>query len=170
MEAIEAILTRKSVRQFSDTEIEEEKIEILLKAAMAAPSGVNKQPWKFMVVKNEEAKKKIIDAMPYGEYKSPIIIVPCVRDLEVVPLMHDLAYCDLGAASENILLAAHALGLGAVWCAIYPSKKRTKDIKKALNLGVGISPFSAIYVGYPDPQNTTKIKDKFKERNYKIIE
>jgi len=169
MEAIEAILTRKSVRQFENKEVEEEKIELLLKAAMAAPSGVNKQPWKFIVVKNEEAKARIIDVMPYGKYKSPIIIVPCVRDLEVVPLMHDLAYCDLGAATENILLAAHALGLGAVWCAVYPSKKRTKDVKKALSLGTGISPFSAIYVGYPSQEDKSKIRDKFKTRNFEIV-
>ncbi len=169
MDALDAILTRKSVRQFEDKEVEDEKIELLLKAAMAAPSGVNKQPWKFIVVKNEEAKAKIIDVMPYGKYKSPIIIIPCVRDLEVVPLMHDLAYCDLGAATENILLAAHALGLGAVWCAIYPSEKRTKDVKKALSLGLGISPFSAIYVGYPSKDDKSLVKDKFKERNFEII-
>ncbi|MBP5694325.1 MAG: nitroreductase family protein [Bacilli bacterium] len=169
MDALDAILTRKSVRKFKEAEIEEEKIDLLLKAAMAAPSGVNKQPWKFVVVKSEEAKAKVIDAMPFGKYKSPIIIIPCVRDLEVVPMMHDLAYCDLGAATENILLAAHALELGAVWCAIYPSKSRVKDIKKALNLGVGISPYSAIYIGYPAEDDKSQVKDKFKERNIEII-
>ena len=165
MDAVENILTRKSVRNFADKEIEQEKIDQLLKAAMASPSGVNKQPWKFVVVKSEENKKKVIDNMPFGKYKSPIIIIPCVRDLETVPFNHDLAYCDLSSATENILLMAHALGLGAVWCAIYPSKARIKAIRKALGLSLGISPFSAIYVGYPSENDKSQVKDKFKERN-----
>ena len=169
MDAVENILTRKSVRQFEDKEIEQDKIDYLLKAAMASPSGVNKQPWKFIVIKSEENKKKVIDKMPYGKYRSPIIIVPCVRDLETVPLHHDLAYCDLSSATENILLMAHALGLGAVWCAIYPSKSRSKVIRKALGLPIGISPFSAIYVGYPSQNDKSQVKDKFKERNIKYL-
>ena len=91
MDAVENIVTRKSVRNFSDKEIEQEKIDLILKAAMASPSGVNKQPWKFVVVKTIENKKKVIDNMPFGKYKSPIIIIPCVRDLETVPFNHDLA-------------------------------------------------------------------------------
>ena len=163
MDALENILTRKSVRQFADQEIEEDKIDTLLKAAMSAPSGVNKQPWKFIVVKSKENREKVIKEMPFGKYNSPVIIIPCVRDLATVPLNHDLAYCDLSAATENILLAAHALGLGAVWCAIYPSKQRIKNIKKALGLSVGLSPFSAIYIGYPSKDDKSKIKDKYKE-------
>ena len=169
MDAIENILTRKSVRQFEDKEIGQDKIDNLLKAAMASPTGVNKQPWKFIVVKSEENKKKVIDNMPFGKYKSPIIIIPCVRDLETVPLNHDLAYCDLSSATENILLMAHALGLGAVWCAIYPSKSRTKAIRKALGLPVGISPFSAIYIGYPNQNDKGQLKNKYKERNIEYL-
>ena len=169
MDAIENILTRKSVRRFEDKEIEQDKIDNLLKAAMASPSGVNKQPWKFIVVKSEENKKKVIDNMPFGKYDSPIIIIPCVRDLETVPLNHDLAYCDLSSATENILLMAHAQGLGAVWCAIYPSKSRIKAIRKALGLPVGISPFSAIYVGYPSLNDKSQVKDKYKERNIEYL-
>ena len=169
MDALEVILTRKSVRQFDEREIEEEKINTLLKAAMASPSGVNKQPWKFVVVKTKENKQKVIDNMPFGKYNSPIIIIPCVKDLETVPLNHDLAYCDLSSATENILLAAHALGLGAVWCAIYPSKNRIKAIRKALDLPIGVSPFSAIYVGYPAKDDKSKVKDKYKESNIQYL-
>lgn len=169
MDAIENILTRKSVRQFDSKEIEQEKIDLLLKAAMASPSGVNKQPWKFIVVKSEENKKKVIDNMPFGKYSSPIIIITCVRDLETVPFNHDLAYCDLSSASENILLMANALGLGSVWCAIYPHKGRIKAIKKALGLPLGISPFSAIYVGYPSEDDKSQVKDKYKERNIEYL-
>ena len=170
MEIIEVIFTRKSVRSFSAKEIDKEIIDTLLRAGMAAPTGVNKQPWKFVVVKNKTKREEVIKVMPFGKYDSPIIIIPCVRDLATVPLMHDLAYCDLSAATENILLAAHGLGLGAVWCAVYPSKQRAKQIKKVLGLPLGITPFSCIYVGYPSENDKSKVKDKYKTDNIEIIE
>ncbi|MBO6280460.1 MAG: nitroreductase family protein [Bacilli bacterium] len=169
MEAIETILTRKSVRQFSDKEIEEEKIETILKAAMASPSAVNRQPWEFYVVKNKEYKEAIKKAMPFGKFDSPIIIIPCVKESATLPINHDLCYCDLSAASENILLAAHALGLGAVWCAIYPGKDRIKAIKKAINIPLGLTPFSAIYIGYPSEEDKSVIKDKYDIKKVRTI-
>ena len=169
METIEAIMTRKSVRSFAEKEVEEEKIETLLKAAMAAPSGVNKQPWKFVVVKNKQKIEEIKKAMPFGKYNAPLIIVPCINDLATIPLPHDLANCDLSAATENILLAAHALGLGAVWCAIYPGKGQIKTMRKVLNQGATISPFSCIYIGYPSENDKSKVKNKYKESNVQIL-
>ena len=103
MEAIDAILTRKSVRSFSDREIEDEKIELLMKAAMAAPSAMNKQPWEFYVAKSEESKNAIFKAMPFGKYQPKIIIIPCIRDIDRIPVAPDFACCDLGAACQNIL-------------------------------------------------------------------
>lgn len=162
METLKAIKQRKSTRVFLDKEIEEETINKLMEAAMAAPSAVDRRPWEFYIVKSEENKKKVIDAMPFGKYKSPIIIIPCVKEIRALPIDHDLVYCDLGAATENILLAATDLGLGSVWCAVYPSKTRMKAIKKALNLPLGITPYSAIYVGYTDiEKDKGKIKDKY---------
>lgn len=170
MDTIEAILTRKSVRSFEEKEVEQDKIDTLLKSAMSAPSAVNKQPWKFVVIKNKDKIEDIKKAMPFGKYNAPLIIVPCINDVATFPLPHDLANCDLSAASENILLAAHALGLGAVWCAIYPNKGQIKKIKNVLNLGFGLSPFSCIYIGYPSINDKSKIKDKYKESNIQIIE
>ena len=169
METIEAIMTRKSVRQFAEKEIEQDKIETLLKAAMAAPSGVNLQPWKFIVIKDNDRKEAVKKVLPFGKYNSPIIIIPCVKDLSTIPFNHDLAYCDLSATTENILLAAHDLGLGAVWCAIYPSKKHVKEMRKVLEQGVTISPFSCIFLGYPSENDKSKVKDKYKENNVQII-
>ncbi len=169
MNTIDAILSRKSVRNFSSQEIEEEKINLLLKAAMAAPSAVNKQPWKFVVAKKKDKKEEIKSVMRFGKYDSPIIIIPCVKETSTIPTMHDLAYCDLGAATENILLAAHELGLGAVWCAIYPNKKHIKQIRKILDLGALTSPFAAIYVGYPSDDDKSKVRDKFDEKNIVTI-
>lgn len=170
MDAIESILTRKSVRNFINKEVEQEKIDTLLKAAMSAPSAVNKQPWKFVVVKNKDKIEEVKKAMPFGKYNAPLVIVPCINDLATIPLPHDLANCDLSAATENILLAAHALGLGAVWCAIYPSKNQIKKMRKVLELGISLSPFSCIFIGYPSEDDKSKVKDKFKESNIVIIE
>ena len=160
MDALEVILTRKSVRQFDEREIEEEKINTLLKAAMASPSGVNKQPWKFVVVKTKENKQKVIDNMPFGKYNSPIIIIPCVKDLETVPLNHDLAYCDLSSATENILLAAEAMGLGAVWTACWPYEDRYSVVKEVLGIPENVMPLAIIPVGHP--AETPAPKDKWR--------
>lgn len=165
METLVSIYTRKSVRLFLEKEIEEDKIEALMKSAMAAPSAMNRQPWHFVIVKSKENKEKVISHMPFGKYNSPIIIIPCIKELKTIPFNTGLANCDLSAATENILLAAHAMGLGAVWCAIYPSKARAKEIKKALKLPMGLTPFCAIYVGYPDPNDKGKVKDKFQTKN-----
>lgn len=170
METLTAIKNRKSTRTFLSKEIPEEIIAKLLKAAMAAPSGMDRRPWEFYVVKSEEKKKKVIDAMPFGKYVSPIIIVTCVNVNKTILNRLNLAYCDLGAATENILLAATDLGLGTVWCAVYPEADRTESVTKALNLPKDIIPYSAIYVGYRDEEKDKGIiKDKFDESRIHII-
>ena len=169
METFENLFSRRSVRKFDNREIEDEKIELMMKAAMAAPSAINRQPWFFYVVKDNEAKKKIIDAMPFGKYDSPIIIVPCVNDLNRIPTQGDLAYCDLGAATENILLAANDLGLGAVWCAVYPTKMRMKAIKKTMYMPRNLTPYSAVYVGYPSKEDKGQVKDKYDTKKVRTI-
>ena len=169
METFENLFSRRSIRKFEKREIEDEKIELMLKAAMSAPSGMNRQPWFFYVVKDAETRKQIINAMPFGKYDSPVIIIPCFREAATIPLMHDLAYCDLGAATNNILLAANDLGLGAVWCAVYPGKPLMSSIKKILKMPVGTKPFSAIYVGYPSSEDKGQVKDKYDTKKVRII-
>ena len=169
METLQAIQTRKSVRDFLDKPIEEEKIEILMKAAMSAPSAMNTQPWEFVIVESEEKKEAVRKAMPFGKYKSAIIVIPCVKEVSTVPIQHDLAYCDLGAASENILLAAHDLGLGGVWCAVYPSKLLIKAVKKAADIPAGLTPFSALYIGYPSDKDKSKVKDKYNPKRVRRV-
>ena len=148
METLEAIKTRKSTRVFAKTEIPDEIIETLLKAGMAAPSAVDRRPWKFYVLKSEENKKKLIAEMRFGKYECPIIIVPCVDETKTIPLMHDLAYCDLGAATENILLAAHALGLGGVWLGVQPTRKFYPDLKALLNIPENMRPTAIVAIGH----------------------
>ena len=169
METLEAIYTRKSVRNFSNKEIEDEKIEKILKAAMSAPSAINRQPWEFYVIKSKEKKDEIKKAMAFGKYDSPIIIIPCGKDSKAIPLAHDLMYCDLGASTENILLAAHDLGLGAVWCAVYPRKELMKKIASIIEAPIGHHPYAAIYIGYPSEDDKSQAKDKYNDKNIKVI-
>ena len=164
METLKTIETRRSVRAFLDKEVPDDLINLILKAGMSAPTGMDRRPWEFYVVKTEENKNKIKDIMTFGKYNSPVIIITCVKESKTVPTMHDLAYCDLSAATENILLAATDLSLGSVWCAIYPNKNKSKEIRKALKLPLGVTPFSAIYIGYIDEEKDKgKIKNKFDE-------
>ena len=165
MDNIETILTRKSVRDFASKEVEKEKIDLLLKGAMASPSAMNRQPWKFVVVTNKEKIEEIKKAMPFGKHNAPLIIVPCIDEIAASLLNKGLAACDLAASSENILLMAHSLSLGAVWCAIYPNKMQIKKMRKVLGLSPTLSPFSCIYIGYPSDSDKSKVKDKFKEKN-----
>ena len=170
MDALENLLTRKSVRMFSKEKVSEQDIETLLKAGMAAPSAMNKQPWTFYVVTNEGKLQAYRDSSRWGKYNATLIIVPCVKeDLTLPGIGHDLAYCDLGAATENILLAAHALGLGAVWTAVYPDPDRIETAKKAIGIKNGETPYSAIYIGHPVKEDDSQIKDKYKPENIRRV-
>ncbi len=169
METLETIRVRRSVRSFSSKEVTDEIIDKLMHAAMASPSAVDRRPWFYYVIKDEETKQKVIDNMQFGKYKSPIIIIPCINELKTIPFMKELAALDLASSTENILLAATDLGLGSVWCAIYPNKSHSKAIQKALDMPLSRIPFSAIYLGYPNENDKGKIKDKYDESKIKII-
>ncbi|HUU78117.1 MAG TPA: nitroreductase family protein [candidate division Zixibacteria bacterium] len=152
MELMDAILTRRSIRKFTKGLVSEDDIKILLEAAMQAPSAGNQQPWHFIVI-NE---RKILDAIPkFHEYskmlkQAPVAILICAE-------VKAEKYCgywvqDCSAATQNILLAAHNKGLGAVWLGIYPMQDRIEGIKKLLNLPAEIYPLSLIAIGYPAEQ------------------
>lgn len=169
METLDVIRERRSVRSFNDKHISDEDLDVIMHAAMAAPSAVDRRPWFYYVIKDEEAKQRVIDAMPFGKYKSPIIIIPCINTLKLIPTKGELAALDLAASTENILLSAKDLGIGSVWCAVYPDKARIKAVKKALDIPLHLTPFNAIYLGYPSEDDKGKVKDKFDEGNIKII-
>ena len=170
MDALQNIFSRKSVRTFSNEKVSEEDIETLLKAAMSAPSAMNKQPWTFYVVTDEAKLQAYRDSSRWGKYNAPLIIIPCVKeDLTLPGVGHDLAYCDLGAATENILLAAHALGLGAVWTAVYPDADRIEAARKAIEIKNGETPYSAIYIGHPSKDDDSQVKDKYKTENVRRV-
>lgn len=160
------IMTRASVRSYQEKAVEGEKIEKLLHAGMAAPSAVNIQPWHFVVIREKATLEKIAELTPNaGMAKdAPLAIVVC-GDMsnEKEGMVREFWSQDVSAATENILLVAHSMGLGAVWTGTYPDKKRCDAISKLLGLPSHIIPFNTIVIGYP--KGETQPKDKWKPEN-----
>ncbi len=146
------IMKRVSVRRYSDKPVSFEQVSAILHAAMSAPTGVNKQPWEFVVVDDSELLKHLADALPYAKMagQAPVAIVVCGNKDRFLEGVDDVLWeQDLSAASENILLAAHAIGLGGVWTCIYPHEERMVPVKSILNLPDNIVPFNLIPIGHP---------------------
>lgn len=160
---IEDIMTRTSVRAYSDREVKSEQIDTLLHAAMAAPTAGNKQPWRFVVIDDRAILDSIgenFNTMTMAKQAS-VAVVMC-GDVTATFDGEGQGYWiqDVSAASENLLLAAHAMGLGAVWCGIYPIMERVEQFSEMLHLPENIIPMGCICVGYPAGETTPK--DKWK--------
>lgn len=155
-EAISNIFERKSVRRYLDKEVEQYKIDLILKAAMAAPSGKDMRPWEFVIVKDRAKMNDMANRLPYAKMlkEAPMAVV-IAGDLK----RSDYWYLDCSAAAQNLLLAAEALDLGAVWTAAYPYEDRMKIVAENLNFPDNIKALAVIPVGYPKGEN--KPKDKF---------
>lgn len=152
MEALEAIKTRRSIRKFKPGEVTKEIQRELLEAAMFAPSAGNEQPWQFVLIDDRKILEKIPLICPTAAMcrQAPLAILVCGdRNLEKYP---DFWVQDCSAATENLLLAAHALGLGAVWAGVYPLNKRVEGFRRMFALSEEITPFALIILGYPDEE------------------
>ena len=149
MDTLEAILSRRSIRMFTGEPVPESSVTILLEAAMSAPSANNQQPWHFVVVKDRVMLNKIPEFHPYSDMlrQAPLAIAVCA-DLQA-ELSEGLWIQDCSAATQNILLAAHAMGLGAVWLGVYPISERVTGLHQLLGLPEHIVPLSLVCVGYP---------------------
>lgn len=163
MDAIEAIFKRRSVRDYVKKEIEDEKIEILLKAGMYAPSAGNEQPWHFIVIKNKDVLSKLAEAHPYAKMlkKANVAIVVCA-DKKLSRYEDDFWVLDCSASTQNILLAATALGIGSVWIGIYPNKKRIEDVSRILEIPENVIPVSIVSLGYPKGDVFKELPERFK--------
>ena len=163
--AIENIMTRTSIRKYKDQPVEQEKIDIMLKAAMAAPTAVNLQPWHFIVIDDKNTLKLLSGQQPNN---APLMIAVC-GDTNKTTMpdgkgkLPDFWVQDVSAATENLLLAAHAQGLGAVWTSVYPVMERVAEVANVLNCPENIIPLAVVRIGYPD--ESPKPKDKFKQEN-----
>ena len=160
MDAIEAIFTRRSVRKYLDKPVPEELVQKLLAAAMQAPSARNQQPWQFVVIDDRATLAKIPEIMPNAPMAAdaPVAILVC-GDLA---LEKSPGYwvVDCAAATENILLAAHALGLGAVWTGVYPREKRMEGLRRLVGLPEKVVAHSLVVLGYPVGQ--VEAEDRFR--------
>ena len=163
--AIENIMTRTSIRQYKAQPVEQEKIDIMLKAAMAAPTAVNLQPWHFIVITDTATISQLAGPRPTN---APLMIAVC-GDTNKTTMpdgkgkLPDFWIQDVSAATENLLLAAHAQGLGAVWTGVYPAMERVADVANILNCPENIIPLAVVRIGYPD--ESPEPKNKFKEEN-----
>lgn len=156
------IFERTSIRKYENKAVSKEQIEMLLKAAMAAPSAKNVQPWEFVVLQNRETLLKITEFHPFAQMlkEAPAAIVVCGNKTKIaLEGVEDLWAQDCAAATQNILLQATDMGLGSVWIGIYPNKPHEKNVTDLVNLPDYIVPFSIVAIGYPAEE--PEPKDKF---------
>ena len=164
---LENILSRKSVRSYTDEPVRRSQLDTLLRAAMAAPTGRDMRPWKFVVIDDKAAMAALADSLPYAKMlREAQAAVAICGDLSVTDDKGNPSKnwtFDCSAATENLLLSAEALGLGAVWTGVYPYEERVEAVKSALGLPEEIVPLALIPIGHPkgDPQP----KDKFNKDN-----
>ncbi len=162
-DTLQTIHNRKSVRKYTEQAVPKEKIDVLLKAAMAAPSSKNNQPWSFYVITNKAMLVKLSEQLPFAKMlaKAPLAIIVCGDNTKGVtnPEQSLNWALDCSAASQNLLLAAEAEGLGAVWTGVFPYSDRVNAVQEALQLPEYIIPLNIIPVGYPDGEQLPK--DKF---------
>ncbi len=163
---LDNIMTRVSVRQFTGEPITDEQVETLLRAAMAAPSAINSQPWAFMVINDVNTLAAIGEKFPNSRCQNnpAVAIVMCGDMDKALPgVNRDFWIDDVSAATENLLLAAHAMGLGAVWTGVHPNMERVTLLQELLGLPQTIIPLCVVPVGHP--AENPAVKDKFKAEN-----
>lgn len=152
MDAMDAILSRRSVRQYTAQPVPDEVIRELLKAAMSAPSAGNEQPWHFVVIDDRRTLDAIPKFHPYSAMLRSAAVAILVCGDERMEKHKGFWVQDCSAATQNILLAAHAEGLGAVWLGVYPVEERVVGFRELLGIPEDVIPFSLVSVGYPAEQ------------------
>lgn len=164
-DALSVIHNRKSVRHFTGQSVSRDDLVTIVKAGMAAPTAVNMQPWSFVIVTERKRLDALREALPYAKMldKAGAAIVVCALPEKAINGSAEFAVIDASCASENILLAVEAMGLGAVWTAGYPDKDRMAAVRKILGIPENVIPLNIIPIGHPTLED--KPKDKFKPEN-----
>ena len=162
-DAMKIIYSRKSVRHFTNRAVTKDQLNQILRAGMSAPSAMNQQPWEFFVITDHKTLLELskgLTSTPMLDKISAAIIVCGNTDKK--EKLNEAAYwiLDCSAASENILLAVEALGLGTVWTAVYPDNNKISFVRKTLRIPYNYIPLNCIPIGYPTGED--KPKDKFK--------
>ena len=145
------ILSRRSIRQYTGEPVSDEAVRALLEAAMAAPSAMATDPWRFLVVRDRSALAALAEVLPHGKMlnEASLAIVVCGEPARAH--RQELSYLlqDCSAAVENLLLAAHLLGLGAVWLGVHPNEDRVSGIRALFGVPPEVLPLAAIAIGQP---------------------
>jgi len=144
------IFSRRSIRRFTPEKVSEAQIKLLLEAAMAAPTAMNTKPWHFVVIDDHDKLAELRKTLPFGKMDAPLAISIC-GDMQPIKraVLERFWVQDCSAATENLLLAANALGLGAVWCGVHPIKTLENGVSSVLNLPKLVFPLNVIFVGHP---------------------
>lgn len=147
---IETIFQRRSIRKYTDQQVEPEKLDLLLKAGMAAPSAMNCKPWEFVVITDSEKLSQFRSRLIFGNRNAPAAIVVCGNpSLSLNPAARLFWVQDCSLAGENILIAAESLGLGTVWVGVHPVGEFVRVVREIAGLPKRVTPLGLIYVGYP---------------------
>lgn len=144
---IKMIFARRSIRKYRKEPVSEKEVTTLLEAAMAAPSSSNRKPWHFIVMTSRKIIDNLAQVHPYGKmlFEAPLCIAVCGdKTISARSWVQDCS-----AATENLLLAAAALGLGAVWLGVHPLEERISAVKKVLSIPKNIVPLNLISIGRP---------------------
>lgn len=166
--ALDTMYRRASVRRFTGEKVTSFEAEALLHAAMAPPSAGNQQPWEFYLVSSDDARAALAQASPYAAPAAgaPLVIVPCFRQNVRFP---ECAPLDMAAATQNMLLEATDLGLGAVWMAINPVRDREEKVRATLGLPDDLMPFCLIAVGRPAEDVTPHGAERYDEKRIHTV-
>jgi nitroreductase len=143
------IRSRRSIRKYTGEEVTDEQVTELLKAAMSAPSAGNQQPWRFVVIRSQAQRELIPTFHPHALMApSASVVIAVCGDMSMLRLPERWVQ-DCSAATQNLLLAAHDMGLGAVWLGVYPTEERVEGVRRLLDLPEHIMPLAMVAVGHP---------------------
>jgi len=159
--ALEVILRRTSIRDFTGASVDKNILDTILRAGMAAPSAKNIQPWNFICIIDRKILNQLAGGLPYARmlYKSAAAVIVCGTPDKEDKELNDYWVQDCSAATENILLAVEALGLGAVWTGVHPRSIRIQTVKEILGIPDEVIPLNVIAIGVPAQR--TLPKDKY---------
>lgn len=167
MELKEVLQKRRSVRKFKSESVPSEYIEELLIAAMSGPSACNRCPWEFFVVTSKSVLDELRGASRFTKMNAPLAIIVCGNLSRALPVGLSAYWIqDCSAATENILLRATDLGLGAVWCGVHPQKRAEKRVAEILELKDKLIPLNIIWIGYPDEFPEPRVQYDSKRVHY----
>lgn len=161
MPLFRALKTRRSVRAYTDEPVSEGDIDEMLKAAMDAPSAANEQPWEFVVIRNKDTLAGAGKINKYASFaaRAPLAILVCLNERKEKE--KGMGVLDVGMSAENLLLAAHGLGLGAVFTGIYPIEERIKGFQRLCGLPDYVIPLGLVVIGHPQIKGLREAEDRY---------